>query len=757
MSDNKKKSKFDLEFIAHDYQNICDIHLLGDKKESLKFKKSIDFDAIFTDDLIKDITEIVGNLKEEIHKKYPDRNVTENLLEEYFKDNNNNVDEINNIIGRISEKLNNKPLDNIYKKKFQDALKSKIMYGNSFVKFILGKLPENQSPTEEDSDFCVIENGDNTIVLPTEVKEKLKDKLKKKAKFQIIKCIFGNIRKAEENEEIYIGRSDVRKDEKITVVESGEITESSIINGVIGALTVIVPASEVSYDKEKIIISVSEENVKRCLEECFHDIYVEKNITHQDFIEKYAEYLEQSLEKDFRLKETINIPFFAQYTLAVGQLISKRELKINLRIESRFDAANNADEIKSYFAATLLSYGNIKDINVADVICDDNNLFDCLLVVLYAQNLLKANYKGPYRTYRQFESNDNRIRGAIDIARYIKLDIGQDNGRIACKYRENTVNNYLNILILKTYEYIKIKYPGITKRIIDNNPMLKGLLDMFRYEVDYQSVSLKTAISKNQKPISHPYYSEYELVRKVCLQLMRGEGKSIFESSEKTVNGFLYYLPDLWEEYLHSVFTEAFIGTDIKVNEQAEQGYVRRKETNISTYDSQNKLLKNNLYNEYLCVARPDFVLSKVIDNEEKTQLILDAKMKKDAYTFFEGGYVKNPERFRSDVDKCLRDMVVFGAEMGTGVVIPKEIEIVKNQLTTGDGNNSISYSSIEESYYVRQISNEYVTKKFYVLPFIVPASRDYKNYNSWRTAFDTSQEDFIREVLKKQVYDAEW
>src|SRR5690606_2704679 len=122
---------------------------------------------------------------------------------------------------------------------------------------------------------------------------------------------------------------------------------------------------------------------------------------------------------------------------------------INSQIKSRLD-----DEKHSYFVATLLTYG-VVDTNLEQVYDKEDSLYDFLLIDILANRLMEAIPKGYYKRYHRFDNNDDRLKGSIDIARNIRLNLGQVNGRIAYSYRENTINNTFNAFILKTYHYIK--------------------------------------------------------------------------------------------------------------------------------------------------------------------------------------------------------------------------------------------------------------------------------------------------------------
>ncbi len=407
---------------------------------------------------------------------------------------------------------------------------------------------------------------------------------------------------------------------------------------------------------------------------------------------------------------------------------------VDITIHSRFDL-----EGQNYFAATLLSFGEVNPFDV-NVPCNDENLFDFLLIDLFAQRIREAYSKGLFRTYRRFEGNDDRVRGSIDVARHIRLNAGQKNGNIAYSYRENTVNNFLNILIVKAYQDIKRNYPSITERKIENDQTIHDFLIKLENETDARSVSVGNAIKENLKPRIHPYYYEYEEVRKICLSILRHEGLSIFDSDNKSVNSFLYYMPDLWENYLETILKK-----QLKNFENADDFVVE-------TQWEKNKFIKKKDSDDFLLQLKPDYMICKKDkENKEikKCKLILDAKMKPEWGKVWNDQYSdldkKSKMSIRADVDECIRNMEVFGAD-GTGVIFP---QIVESKEMGGEIENVVNTED-----YKREIST-FSKRFFYILPHEIP-SRKKIPYQKWMGDFKDRSEKFgtmLLETVYKETF----
>ncbi len=130
---------------------------------------------------------------------------------------------------------------------------------------------------------------------------------------------------------------------------------------------------------------------------------------------------------------------------------------ITLEIRSRFDTPG-----KPYFLMTMLSEAmtgvlesdpennTVKRKSVGDI-----EVLDVLTVYLFRKAVNTAFRNGLYRTYVRREHNDEKLRGAIDFARHIRLNYGKNSSNVAYTTRERTEDNPLNRLIAYAWEHLK--------------------------------------------------------------------------------------------------------------------------------------------------------------------------------------------------------------------------------------------------------------------------------------------------------------
>lgn len=368
-----------------------------------------------------------------------------------------------------------------------------------------------------------------------------------------------------------------------------------------------------------------------------------------------------------------------------------------LQIKSRLDVDENNNIGKPYFLSTLLLRDKI-ELNDNTVPNNEDEILDYLLLFWFKTQLQRACLKGYYKTYRKFERNDDRVRGNIDVARHIRMNMGQNNGKIAYSYRENTIDNYLNQLIVAAYHHLKNKYYDLVADNFDNNIDLKNSIDFLSYETNYSASTTNSLINKNAKTISHPYFTEYEELRLTCIKILRDEGISIFDgNSSQETQGILFYLPDLWEEFLEDEVINNNIPAEILCKSQYQV-------LNFGFWENGTYTFKQNTF--------PDFVFF----NNNQPFMILDAKFKPRWIAAFEGEPLSE---VMEDYNKCIRDMVATNSH-ATGVIFPidKEVEI-------NDSNTR------------HRISEYNNTDYFYTIPVYVPCSKG--SYSEWSARFKES------------------
>ncbi len=266
-------------------------------------------------------------------------------------------------------------------------------------------------------------------------------------------------------------------------------------------------------------------------------------------------------------------------------------------IISRFAKTDGEDYFLHYMLQRVFA------INLFDIkhTTSSQPIFDFLLY-LFPYFLKKALRQGIYKKYRRFEYNDSNIRGPIDVSRHIRDNI-PFRGTVAYSTREHTYDNEVTELIRHTIEYIKTHPMGNGVLNCDQETK-NAVMTMNQATPSYNSRDRNRILNLNLRPVTHPYYSEYTALQKICVQILRHEAIKYGREKDK-IYGVLFDGAWLWEEYLNAIFTKARLEITHAKNKTGENG--------IAIY----KNGKNCYY--------PDFYRKTDV---AETSFVLDAKYK---------------------------------------------------------------------------------------------------------------------------------
>jgi 5-methylcytosine-specific restriction endonuclease McrBC regulatory subunit McrC len=228
-----------------------------------------------------------------------------------------------------------------------------------------------------------------------------------------------------------------------------------------------------------------------------------------------------------------------------------------LTISSRFAKDENNDYFLHYMLQKVFSINLLK----FDQTPNKENIWDFLLY-LFPYFLKKAYSQGIYKAYKKEEYNDSNVKGTIDVKRHILRNI-PFTGKIAYTTREHSYNNNLTQLIRHTIEHIKTHPFG--SGVLTSDSEVRDIISKFIFVTDktYNSNSKHKTITSNLKPVTHPYFTEYSALQKICLKILRHE-KITFGNNKDKVYGLLFDGAWLWEEYLNTILKEKFIHPENK-------------------------------------------------------------------------------------------------------------------------------------------------------------------------------------------------
>lgn len=292
----------------------------------------------------------------------------------------------------------------------------------------------------------------------------------------------------------------------------------------------------------------------------------------------------------------------------------------SVRITSRFfKAENQSDYFLYYLLGKVIGTDILQEATIQSRLDERLDLAH----LLFQSYLSRALRKGLYKRYVKRKYNDLNFRGKLDEKEYLKRNI-PFHGKISYVKRELSVDVQLMQLIRHTIEFLAEQ--GYGKLLSMHESVRQDVREIKGLTPDYRREDRPYIIQYNQEnPIIHAYYSEYQTLQRLCLNLLNG-----FQTELKTdeLNGVLINVAWLWEAYLEEVLGHAYIYPD------------SRKQINKQYYFNQGSDLAGKIY--------PD-----MISKQSNPRIVLDAK------------YKRIEREQTSDYHQILAYMFRFDAQVG--------------------------------------------------------------------------------------------
>ena len=233
------------------------------------------------------------------------------------------------------------------------------------------------------------------------------------------------------------------------------------------------------------------------------------------------------------------------YTGNIMGFIGYGDTKV--RIHSRF-AQGDDDYFLHYMLQKVFAI-NLFDLKYHS---DEESIFD-FLIYLFPAFLKRAMRQGLYKEYQTRGYNDADIKGRIDVAWHIRMNV-PFAGKVAYSTREYAYDNHVTQLIRHTIEFISNHpYDG---GILKSDDLTKDAVSLIKEATPtYTQNERRKVVNQNLRPLSHPYFSEYRHLQHLCMQILRYE-EIKYGRNEDEIYGVLFDGAWLWEEYLNTLLKD---------------------------------------------------------------------------------------------------------------------------------------------------------------------------------------------------------
>jgi len=226
----------------------------------------------------------------------------------------------------------------------------------------------------------------------------------------------------------------------------------------------------------------------------------------------------------------------------------------SVSIHSRFTHKKHdgiVDEnAQDYFLYYLLQ--KVFSINIFDL--DHTNsredkVFDFLLF-LFPMMLKKALSQGLFKEYQTRCHDDAKVKGVIDINRFIRHDI-PFKGAVSYSTHERSFDNSITQLIRHTIEYIK-HHPFGSAILNKDNEIIEYVNQVVQATPTYSQRDRMRILNANRRPKVHPYFTKYRDLQLLCVHILRHDALKYGKEKNK-IHGVLFDGAWLWEEYLYTI------------------------------------------------------------------------------------------------------------------------------------------------------------------------------------------------------------
>ncbi len=276
----------------------------------------------------------------------------------------------------------------------------------------------------------------------------------------------------------------------------------------------------------------------------------------------------------------------------------------------KFKYNNTTIDIRSRFSDTflkrMLNFANDVFLDDVDISGQINNKSDLdyskfIIYYMFIQKLEKAFLLGLPKAYTTINHHDMKVKGKIDINRFIKYDI-PFKGKISSSSREQKeIQEIIDVL----YKAIIIidkeskKNSGISTKNIAH---IKTHLKQHKSNKFVSNETITKAIKS--KALNNPIFAPYKKVLEYAMFIIKASNLEEKKDAKEKTFGFLVNVADLFEIYLVKLLGYRMPDWEVKHD----------RENELTVYDKQ-------FYSRHMY---PDIVMKK-----DNTVMVFDAKYKR--------------------------------------------------------------------------------------------------------------------------------
>ena len=308
---------------------------------------------------------------------------------------------------------------------------------------------------------------------------------------------------------------------------------------------------KVNYDKTKSAISKIKDIGYSC--EISKSLNENLDITLKKYINKSKENTFFSFFKDeekidakneddliISISKNNDDKYIAQTGNYIGKFVWNG---LDIDIKSRFS---------NLFLERMLNFANdvyMDDVSVSGNESKDLDISKFIIFYMFVQNLEKAFLLGLPKSYRSIQHHNMKLKGKININRFIKYDI-PFQGKISSVSREQEeIQEIIDVL----YKAVKIIEPKFNTKNISH---IKTHLKQNKSNKFVSNETITKAMSS--KALQNPIFAPYKKVLKYARLIINGNNIEQKDKGKNETYGFLINIAELFEIYVTKLLQKEF-------------------------------------------------------------------------------------------------------------------------------------------------------------------------------------------------------
>ncbi|MGJ0359950.1 5-methylcytosine restriction system specificity protein McrC [Aliarcobacter cryaerophilus] len=216
-------------------------------------------------------------------------------------------------------------------------------------------------------------------------------------------------------------------------------------------------------------------------------------------------------------------------------------------------------DIKSRFSNTflerMLNFANdifLDDVSITgNQVKEDFDISKYIIYYMFIQNLEKAFLLGVPKAYKSIEHHEMKLKGKIDINKFIKYDI-PFQGKISSVSREQKeIQEIIDVL----YKAVKIIDKN-NKAFLKNISHIKTHLKQYKSNNYISNETINKAIKS--KALQNPIFAPYKKVLEYARFIINGNNIEEKNDGKKETYGFIINVAELFEIYITKLLQKEF-------------------------------------------------------------------------------------------------------------------------------------------------------------------------------------------------------